>query len=274
MLRLEAFHSDKVWGYERWIVSTMENGPSLAHISDTETKQLKDVIGGAFRMLIKVIQADDTLSVQVHPDDDYAQRVENTSGKTECWYVLDAREGARLVSGINGEYSRSDIEKSVHEKRLDQLLSYETVKAGDFIFIPAGTVHAIGGGLRLLEVQQPSDVTYRLYDWGRPREIHVQKSLDTLRCVSAEPVHSFSGRFSCPYFNLEKVQIEQSGTISFPPDTDSEEQWNCLFILDGEAEITDGSGKIFIAVKEDVFLVKKNEALSVKTERASCMKIW
>jgi mannose-6-phosphate isomerase len=140
-----------------------------------------------FPILTKIITAHDWLSVQVHPDDAYARRVEHQhNGKTECWYVFSAEPGAQLVLGWTRDTSRGEYERRVADGTLGEILRRIPVKAGDTIYIPAGMVHAIGAGVVLFETQQASDLTYRMFDWnrvgtdGKPRELHVQKAADVL----------------------------------------------------------------------------------------------
>ncbi len=140
-----------------------------------------------FPVLTKIITARDWLSVQVHPDDAYARRVEHQpNGKTECWYVMDAEPGSQLVMGWSRETSRDEYERRVADGTLGEILRRVPVKAGDAFYIPAGRVHAIGPGITLYETQQASDLTYRMYDWnrlgadGRPRPLHLEKAADVL----------------------------------------------------------------------------------------------
>lgn len=204
MIKLTPVRSEKVWGYEDWIASTHPDGAQKEFI-----ELVKD-----YPLLVKIIQANDTLSVQVHPNDETAAKLEGPDavGKTECWFVLDAAPDARLISGLNGNYSKEQMADAIARGKTETLLNSISVKKGDFIFIPAGTVHAIGGGLRLLEVQQNCNITYRLYDWGRPREIHVEKALTSIvesgknvkTETSAEPLTDFS----CEYFELHKKDVK------------------------------------------------------------------
>jgi mannose-6-phosphate isomerase len=140
-----------------------------------------------FPVLTKIITAHDWLSVQVHPNDAYAQRVEHQpNGKTECWYVLEAAPDAQLVLGWARKTSRHEYERRVADGTLAEILRRIPVKAGDSVYIPAGVVHAIGAGVALFETQQTSDLTYRMFDWnrvgadGKPRELHVKKAADVL----------------------------------------------------------------------------------------------
>ncbi len=153
-------------------------GPTL--LGDLDPKQL-------FPILTKIIDAQDALSVQVHPDDAYAQRVEHQhNGKTECWYILSANEGAELVYGWVRDTTREEYERRVADGTLGEILRRVPVKAGETYYLPAGTLHAIGAGIILFETQQASDLTYRIFDWnrvgadGKPRELHVKKAADVL----------------------------------------------------------------------------------------------
>ena len=188
MLKLESIKSEKIWGYELWIASTHPNGCQ---------NDLKNAIGGEYPLLVKIIQANDTLSIQVHPDDEFAVKLEGVGncGKTECWYVLDATEDAKLVYGIRDGFSNEVLAKAIKDNTLEQYLNFVKVQKGDFIYIPAGTVHAIGAGLRLLEVQQSCDLTYRLYDWGRGREVHIEKGLSVIKKDDMIPVAPFDKHF-------------------------------------------------------------------------------
>ena len=175
MLKLNAIQLDKIWGYEQWIASTHENGLQ---------QDLLNSMGGSYPLLVKIIQANESLSIQVHPDDDSAKKLEGTSavGKTECWYVLDCDENAELI------YSKEQIKEAILNNTFEDFLNVVPVSKGDFIFISAGTVHAIGKGLRLLEIQQSCDITYRLYDWGRDRELHVEKGVAVLKNDRVKPI--------------------------------------------------------------------------------------
>ncbi len=133
-----------------------------------------------FPLLVKIIEAKADLSVQVHPHDEYAFRTEKSRGKRECWYILDCPEDARLILG-NKAKNREELKQFIDNGEWDKLISYVKVKKGDFLEIPPGTLHAITAGVMLLEVQQNSDITYRVYDFGRPRELHIAKALDVLR---------------------------------------------------------------------------------------------
>jgi mannose-6-phosphate isomerase len=135
-------------------------------------------------LLIKVIFAREKLSVQVHPDDKLAQKYGQPRGKTECWYALAAEPGAEVAAGLKPGVTMEQVRAGIHDGTLEQSLNMLPVSAGDMILVDAGTVHAIWPGSILLETQQNSDITYRMYDYGRPRELHIEKSLEAARLVT------------------------------------------------------------------------------------------
>ncbi|GKX28566.1 mannose-6-phosphate isomerase [Vallitalea longa] len=186
---------------ESWEVACHDNGNSTIRNGSLQGKTLKEVVGTSskellgyeiddndkFPLLIKFIDAKDKLSVQVHPEDEYAKLNENGElGKSEAWYILDAEPGAKLIAGLKDNVTKDDFVKALEDGHLEQVLNEVEVEAGDVINIPAGFVHAIEDGILLAEIQQNSDTTYRVYDWnrvgldGNMRELHVDKSLDVI----------------------------------------------------------------------------------------------
>src|SRR5260370_3532228 len=183
-----------------------------------------EVFGRRFPLLTKFIDAQQQLSVQVHPDDTYAALHEGGKlGNAECWYILQAEPGARLVHGLRRLATLAEVEAAISATRLEELLHTFEAHAGDVIFVPAGTVHAIGGGIVLYELQEYSDVTYRLYDYGRlqangqPRELHIERGLAVLHAGPSAATHAMplelppdSGLalhrvlVACDYFILEE----------------------------------------------------------------------
>ncbi|MFR8869022.1 type I phosphomannose isomerase catalytic subunit [Paraclostridium sordellii] len=207
ILKLEPFYNKKIWGYEKWNLSTHNNGHST--ITNSKNTLLKK-LGKELPIMIKVIKAEDTLSVQVHPDDEYAKTHENDSGKTECWYILEAKEGATLICGLKEGLNKSEFSKIIDSGDVENYLERINVRKGDMIYIPSGTVHAIEDGVKLIEVQQSSDITYRMYDWGRDRELHINKSLDVIDFNGKHnggKIENFT-KLETPYFNIEKVSVD------------------------------------------------------------------
>ena len=207
ILKLNPFYSEKIWGYENWNLSTHKNGHSTIENSQ---ETLLEKVENELPILIKVIQANDTLSVQVHPDDEFSRKHENDNGKTECWYILDAKEDASLICGIKEGHNKESFSKVIEDGNIEEHLKRISVKPGDMIYIPVGTVHAIEGGLKLVEIQQSSDVTYRMYDWGRDREMHIEKSLEVIDYEGKNQggkIENFS-KLETPYFTVEKINVD------------------------------------------------------------------
>ncbi|MDP9267667.1 MAG: class I mannose-6-phosphate isomerase [Acidobacteriota bacterium] len=177
-------------------------------------------VPGRFPLLIKFLFPREKLSVQVHPDDEGARRIGQPSGKTECWYVLAAEPGAQVGLGLKPGTTRDDLRRAIAEKRAEALLNWLDVHAGDMIYVEAGTVHAIGPGSILVETQQNSDTTYRLYDYGRPRPLHVEEGL----AATKEKTHAGKVRrqdgsatlISSPCFRVEQRKLGR-GDAWAPP---------------------------------------------------------
>lgn len=173
-----------------------------------------------FPLLMKIIFPKDKLSVQVHPDDDGAQKIGQACGKTECWYVLQASRGAHIGLGLRAGIKHREVEQAIHNTTMEQLLNWIEVAPGDMYYVDAGTVHAIGPGCILLETQQNSDTTYRLYDYGRPRQLHVEQGLAAMKeNTRAGKVKSMGGNgrivlVSSPCFEVDKFVLKQEKDFS------------------------------------------------------------
>lgn len=177
-------------------VSIIENGPYKGQTLDQLWANEKALFGqpteDVFPLLIKILDAEDDLSVQVHPDDTYGLKHEGELGKTECWYIIDAQPGAEIIYGHNAQ-TKEELTTMIQEGRWEELLTRVPVKKGDFFFVPSGTIHAIGKGIMILETQQSSDTTYRVYDYdrkddaGQTRELHIQQSIDVTTVPSNRP---------------------------------------------------------------------------------------
>lgn len=291
-LRLEASLHETIWGgrlleQERWkelppeavaigeaweteVSTIVQNGPFQgqalgAVVQEMGTaligEQAASIFGPRFPLLAKFIDAHLQLSVQVHPNDAYAQAHEGGKlGKTEFWYILKAEPGASIVHGFQTETTREAVGEAIRQNTLERLLHEEEVHAGDVIFVPAGTVHAIGSGILLYELQEYSDVTYRMYDYGRltaagtPRELHIDRSLDVakytvspqikMRPVVVESTEQYEDRclVACPYFVTREITLKGqhagSGTLR------GESGASCVILssLGAEARIRYGEG--------------------------------
>ena len=243
---------------EAWVLSAHPDGPSLLPDGRPFTEALatmgadelgvKGMAFADFPQLIKLIDAQSDLSVQVHPSDEYALEHEGQFGKTEMWYILDAEEGAGIYYGFQRDVTREELEESIRTNTLTAILRFVPVKPGECYFIPAGTVHAIGKGLLIAEIQQNSNVTYRVYDYGRTdaagntRPLHVDKALavaDLTRVadpVMPAPVPVKGGTLTqlaeCPYFRV--TRLEASGTVTLPLDGDT---FTALLVVEGSGTV-------------------------------------
>jgi mannose-6-phosphate isomerase len=199
---------------ETWEVSRLAEGPSGLGNSDLHSEVSEEELP----YLIKFIDTSDNLSVQVHPHDEYARQVENSVGKTECWLILDAEPGAGIYLGFKPGITKEEFETAVAKcEDVSRYLVFHQVQRGDFFFVPAGSIHAIGKGVTLIEVQQSSGITYRVWDWnrvdseGKSRELHVDKAMDVSR---------FESDFNdASTFNIQKGLLSSTGTrhvISHP----------------------------------------------------------
>ncbi|EHI70924.1 mannose-6-phosphate isomerase, class I [Streptococcus ictaluri] len=251
LLFLESCMHDKIWGGtqlrdqfgyqipsettgEYWAISAHPNGVSTisqgrfkGETLDNLYAQRPDLFGNpkeaVFPLLTKILDANDWLSVQVHPDDAYGMAHEGELGKTECWYVIAAEEGAEIIYGHHAK-SKEELKQMIEAGDWDNLLTRVPVKAGDFFYVPSGTMHAIGKGILILETQQSSDTTYRVYDFDRKdakgelRELHIDKSIDVLRIGEPEnsvPATLYIDQFvttclvSNPFFTVYKWKVSQ-----------------------------------------------------------------
>ncbi len=219
---------------ESWEVSTNENGKSIIKNGEFSGKtlseiyddvKLKEKIFGKkameldeFPILIKFIDAEENLSVQVHPDDNYAKQFENSNGKNELWYIIDCEENSKLVCGLKN--LDKPLKQIIENDEIEKYLNYIDVKKGDYIYIKAGTIHAIMGGILICEIQQNSNLTYRVFDWNRkfnnkPRELHKEKALQVINLDNKPQIyHSKENTnetiLKDEKFNVEKIDINNN----------------------------------------------------------------
>ncbi len=274
IIRLEPVFKNMIWGGEKlekefgytipsnttgecWAISAHKNGDCiikngdyagrpLSWLWDNHRELFGEASGRVFPLLVKIIDAKADLSIQVHPDDAYALEKENGAlGKTECWYILDCDEDGEIIVGHNAK-NQEELRNMISENRFMDLIRVLPIKKGDFFQIEPGTVHAIKKGTLLLETQQNSDITYRLYDYdrleqGKPRELHIDKSIDVIRCPHTDSDISRKQE-SNPDYDVEELIACSSYTVT-------------RLIIHGEQEfrqeykflnvsITDGSGWI------------------------------
>jgi len=273
---------------EGWMLSCHKDGENTILNGEYEGKTLSEVIklnpdylgeNGKnfeyFPILIKLIDAKKDLSVQVHPNNEYAMRVENEYGKTECWYILDCDKDAELIYGFNREISSKEFKNRIADNTFLETVNKVKVKKGDLFFIEAGTLHAIGKGILLAEIQQNSNTTYRVYDYGRlgadgkPRELHVEKAIDVTNCTPptrssnpegeliANDKYSTQLLTKCDLFNVEKIVVhnEYIGNAD-------ENSFVSVLVIEGNGTIDDieihKGDSLFIPASYGIFTVNGN----------------
>ena len=264
---------------EIWYIAAHPNGSSVVRVGPEAGHPLPDVLerwglalvgtrnetaqrAGKFPLLIKLLDANAWLSVQVHPADEYALEHEGEFGKTEMWVVLQAEPGAELIYGFIPGATRETFAQAIADGTTADWLYRLPVQVGDVVFVPAGTVHALGPGVIVAEIQQNSDTTYRIYDWGRPRPLHIEKALDVLDFESVEPqtlppvvieaggiARELIGK--CSYFETERLQMQTSQTFEGTCGGSTYEIWG---VLQGSIVVTSDSEPVILHAVDWVLL--------------------
>ena len=264
---------------ESWELSCHKDGSSIIANGEYAGKTLpellreqgKSLLGTdcapfeEFPVLIKLIDARDNLSVQVHPDNEYALRVEGEYGKTEMWYIVDCEPGAGLLYGFQRPISREEFQERIQKNTLLEVTNRVEVHPGDVFFIQAGTLHAIGSGILIAEIQQNSNTTYRVYDYGRigadgnPRPLHVEKALEVTALTPPPPPaptrpekhegYTSTRLSSCEYFTVDALELETGAKLLA-----DEKSFHALLCLSGEIRLESPRGDLEIRKGESVFL--------------------
>ena len=251
---------------EAWVLSCHKDGESMLVLSPSERVSLPAFLRNnpsfsgslaekfpVFPVLIKLIDAKLPLSVQVHPDDAYAEKREGGLGKTEMWLVLERGEGAFLYYGFKKEYTKEEVRAAIEGQYLTDYLEKVPVEKGDVFFIPAGTVHAIGAGIVIAEIQENSNLTYRVYDYGRKdkngkeRELHIAKALDVMHCKPAgrgktvdEEISGGCRRLaSCPYFTVDRAFLREGEKLI---KSVGKESFLSAILLNGQGKVQEEAG--------------------------------
>lgn len=258
---------------ESWELSCHKDGLSVIRGGEFDGETLASVIeknpeilgtncgGKELPILIKLIDAADNLSVQVHPNDEQAKAWENQNGKTEMWYVVKADKNAKITYGVTEEIDKERLKKEIRSKTVESVLNTVSSKKGDVFFVESGTIHAIGKGNVIAEIQQNSNVTYRLYDYGRKgkdgkeRELHIDKGVKSANCTKTEaraiPSCSDGTRLigSCEYFAVKELKLNGAKTF-----TADEKSYHALIVTDGAAELTCGGYRDKLPAGQTVFI--------------------
>jgi len=255
---------------ERW-------GPDLLG------KSVIERFGKEFPVLIKFIDAKQDLSIQLHPHDELAKSRHNSFGKTEMWYVMDADKDANLIVGFNQPMTREKYVESLENKTLLEYMNYEKVSAGDTFFINTGKIHAIGAGVLLAEIQQTSDITYRVYDFdrrdkeGNLRELHTDLALDAIDFEQKDDfkvdydrtIDKVNPMVSCPYFKTNFLQL----TADMEQEAGNRDSFTIYMCVDGKAEISNEAGTASIQKGETILLPANSETIRIQTSGCKLLEV-
>ena len=310
-LKFNPIFKDKIWGGRKikevlgmdygplpncgevWLLSGIWDEQSTIANGDFEGDEINDLVetfmgdlvgesvfdkyGEQFPLLLKIIDANDWLSVQVHPDDELAEKRGLGNGKTEMWYVMQADENAELVMGFNREMTRMDYVKVMENNTLRDVLNYEQVKSGDVFFIPAGRVHALGPDIMVAEIQQTSDTTYRIYDWdrineaGMSRELHIPQSVEAIdfgipdqyKTEVPDVMNKTVPVVDCQYFVTNLLQLQGE----MEKDYSNLDSFVILIALEGNFSLKWENGAIFVNQGECVLIPNLIKKVSIRAEK-------
>lgn len=311
-IKFQPILKDKIWGGEKlasilnkksdrkdigesWELSDVKGDTSVVVNGDLKGKDLKELIseykselmgekiynhfGEKFPLLIKFIDAKEALSIQLHPHDDLAKKRHDSFGKTEMWYVMQADEKSNLIVGFQKEVTSDEYLEHLENKKLLDILNVDVVNSGDVYFIPTGRVHAIGAGVLLAEIQQTSDITYRIYDWDRPnpdgtfRELHTEEAIDAIdysaqesyKTVYSKEENTSSEIVSCPYFTTNVLPINGSISVNHN-DKDSFVIYMCV---EGAVEFTYQNQKETLQMGETILVPACIKDIQISSEGKS-----
>ena len=280
---------------ESWEISANANGKNVISNGEYEGKTLDDLfenkeirkrIFGAktenldrFPLLVKFIDAESNLSVQVHPDNDYAKKEEHDIGKTEMWYIMDCRPNSKIVCGVKQDITKEDIKKYIQGNKIEEILNYITVKKGDAIYIPSGTLHAIMKGILICEIQQNSDLTYRVYDWnrsgkdGKPRELHISKAIDVINVTTNPKANSTNTEgekniVNGDFFKTNKVVVDEKYT-----DETNKESFYIINVIEGSRSLIVSNKEYDIKIG-DSFILPASIGRYEINGRIQLLKTW
>ncbi|TVZ15101.1 mannose-6-phosphate isomerase [Maribacter sp. MAR_2009_72] len=284
---------------ESWELSTVKGdvsviangelqGTSLQELIETHAeallgKNVVDRFGTEFPILIKFIDAKQDLSIQLHPNDELAKERHNSFGKTEMWYIMDADPNAELIVGFNRNVSKKEYAESIENDTLLDLLNYEQVKEGDTFFINTGKIHAIGAGVMLAEIQQTSDVTYRVFDFNRKdkegnlRELHTELALDAVdyekkddfKVSYSKELNKMQSMVDCPYFKTNFIELAQDVVLN----TKERDSFTIFMCVGGKAVVKTAEGEVQIVKGETVLLPAMTDKIELLSSGAKLLEV-
>ncbi|MFT5243281.1 MAG: mannose-6-phosphate isomerase [Psychroserpens sp.] len=315
-LKFEPILKDKIWGGQKlksllnkdsnlpnvgesWEISDVEGDTSIVSNGDLKKQSLNELLkthkadligeknykifGNKFPLLIKFIDAKEDLSIQLHPNDELAAERHNSFGKTEMWYVMQADDDANLIVGFNQKMTTEKYLKHLEDKTLSDILNFEKVKTGDTYFIDVGRVHAIGAGVMLAEIQQTSDITYRVYDWdridddGNERALHNDLAIDAFdfdmpenfRVQYQKERNISNNMVSCPYFTTNFLHVTEPILK-----LNTKDSFFIYICVEGEALIETETASEFIRQGETVLLPAAIETYKITSTNATLLEVY
>lgn len=285
---------------ESWEISDVEGSCSVVNNGSQKGKTLRDLVtkhqeamlgaknwkrfGAKFPLLIKFIDAKDDLSVQLHPDDTIAQKKHNSLGKTEMWHIVQADEESNIIIGFDKPVSPEEYQTHVADKSIKQVLHYEPVTAGDTFFVYPGLIHAIGKGVLLAEIQQTSDITYRIYDWDRQdkdgnyRELHQEEALDAIdfrdtkdhKIAYQEKENELVDLVSCPHFITKTIIANKEVAISHQ-ELDSFVVYMCV---EGKGTVVSDQNQVEIQKGQSILVPAQIKDVTIKSEGVKLLQTY
>ncbi len=311
-LQFEPIYKERIWGGDKlrtqlnknvtgeaigesWELSDVEGAPSIVAEGTLKGKTLQELsetyqgallgnkvyeqFGTKFPLLIKYIDAKSDLSIQVHPTDQLAKERHNSFGKTEMWYVMQADPGAKLMVGFNQEVTKEQYQTHLENNTLTEILNFEEVKKGDVYFLPTGRIHAIGGGIVLAEIQQTSDITYRIYDWnrvdaaGNARELHTALALDAIdytlhknyKTHYTEAPNTVTNLVNCPYFTTNLIPFTGEMVLNH----DDKDSFVIYMCVKGNVTFETNMYKNVLKFGETLLLPAALKNIKISTDEAS-----
>ncbi|MFD0975202.1 type I phosphomannose isomerase catalytic subunit [Salinimicrobium gaetbulicola] len=285
---------------ESWEISGLKGGTSVVENGVLKGRALNDLLedygaglvgqkvfkeyGNEFPLLIKFIDAKSELSVQLHPGDEIARKRHDSFGKTEMWYIVEADEGAEINIGFDKSISKKEYLAHLENGKITDLLHFEKVKKGDAFFINTGKVHAIGGGVLLAEIQQPSDVTYRIFDWdrkdehGNPRDLHTAEALEA---IDFEKKDDFKLDYTREYNNPSVIKKCKYFTTNFLPitqniirDLSKIDSFVIYMCVEGKAAISVDGNSEEIQKGQTLLIPAKNKSIEISSEKSELLEVY
>ncbi|WP_179377344.1 type I phosphomannose isomerase catalytic subunit [Winogradskyella wichelsiae] len=315
-IKFQPILKDKIWGGQKlnkyfnknsksknlgesWEISIVKNDISVVSNGELKGESLQELVdnyksrllgsknwkhfGNKFPLLIKFIDAKRDLSIQLHPNDELARKRHNSFGKTEMWYVMQADVDANLIVGFNQKVNKEIYLKHLNEKSLTKILNFDKVKEGDTYFIEAGRIHAIGAGVLLAEIQQTSDVTYRVYDWdrvdddGNERELHNDIAIDAFNFEMEDDFridykiekNTSNKMVECPFFTTNFIEVNSNLDIK-----NSNDSFMIYMCVDGEVEISTKDSVDHISKGETILIPAEVENFKLKSNYAKLLEVY